>query len=975
MKKIAVGAFPLVSIDKIERKMVENYLINTLSDLINVNQLSADINSDRARFITPMSILNFIKENKTNFEHTTEVSYNNMKTERESKAQSIKRAFKNTKNLYSAISNDPFYRDNVFYPIYIEETIKSGNYTDYKYDFLILSNDLVKTQILDEIQYDDRITLLFLILKCILLPDKKLTDLGKNIGGSQVDIRKYFAVYLETCKNNNINPIDMFVKVINLAGIQKRTKGGKNNTNKLFGLLTSKGVKPETAKMIHSSNFLNLFDNTGEIKDAYFLTNLSQVDIAKFIEDDIKMDPNYNIIGRQYAQAKTHEYGRILSIIDSLKVFNNAPNMVQDLNSNEIMQKIKLAKSANNQEEEEVSINIDQILNDIETIYFRQFLQTIQNVDFGTVKKIYMELGLSLAPKDIKSQENDFNQKIDTIRKEIETYQKEIDTINNLIDRNTTADGYINDTQLNINLNQKLSEMQNKYKFSSDELLKNQNELYLYKMRNASNTDGNMTKEQYMKREFSAYQISLEEFSAYLTGLYAQLYTYFNSKEFLTDLESTGSQMMQIEDFRKLNIYNRVFKMDLMEISSLFKNHYLRKFDSSENNIEVLDKAIIKNLFKSDKNVSSKIENILRTKNNILNEEGMETIFFENLIRPIFKKYSNAALVTANHIKDLRVEKNPLLQKLFKNANMFKSFILTDDILIQAYDILHYLDNLKYEVGLINTPVSKVFNVQNKIQFMINRLGMNEFPVFIMNKSKISLSMPNHLSMTGNNFISTVSASAFKEIATINHVKVWSNVNMFGGLENSKAYKDIERNITRIKKDIVDAEKDLKIEKDKKKKADLQKKLDRLKVEQEKKRMDQQKLKEQASNPYNFSPNMERSVRPNYQAPNDYQFNNPGQPQRYPNTSPNVFNNNQNEYRPKYNNQSEYRPNYNNSNQNANYNPNETRDNFIQGRNNVDGLQKQSYYDQGGNQPFQNSKFMNNPYIQNRINELNNNQN
>ena len=124
MKKIAVGAFPLVSIDKIERKMVENYLINTLSDLINVNQLSADINSDRARFITPMSILNFIKENKTNFEHTTEVSYNNMRTERESKVQSIKRAFKNTKNLYSAISNDPFYRDNVFYPIYIEETIK-----------------------------------------------------------------------------------------------------------------------------------------------------------------------------------------------------------------------------------------------------------------------------------------------------------------------------------------------------------------------------------------------------------------------------------------------------------------------------------------------------------------------------------------------------------------------------------------------------------------------------------------------------------------------------------------------------------------------------------------------------------------------------------------------------------------------------------------------------------------------------------
>ena len=968
MKKIAVGAFPLVSIDKMERKMVENYLINTLSDLINVNQLSADINSDRARFITPMSILNFIKENKTNFEHNSEVSYNDMKTERESKANSIKRAFKNTKNLYSAISNDPFYRDNVFYPIYIEETIKSGNYTDYKYDFLILSNDLVKTQILDEIQYDDRITLLFLILKCILLPDKKLTDIGKNIGGSTVDIRKYFAVYLESCKNNNINPIDMFVKVINLAGLQKRTKGGRGNTNNLLGLLTSKGVKPEIANKIHSANFLNLFDNAGEIKDANFLTNLNQSDIAKFLEDDVIMDPSYNIIGRQYAQAKTHEYGRILSIIDSLKVFNGAPNMVQDMNSNEIMQKIKLAKSTNNQEEEEVSINIDQILNDIETVYFRQFLQTIQNVDFGTVKKIYSQLGLSLAPKDVKSQENDFNQKLDVLRKEIDAYQKEVNNINNLMDRNTTADGYIEDTQLNIRLNQQLQTLHDKYKTNTEELLKTQNELHLFNIRNASNPDGNMSKEDYLKREFSAYQISLEEFSAYLTGLYAQLYTYFNSPDFLMDLQNNGSQMMKIEDFRKLNIYNRVFKMDLFEISSLFEQHYYRKFDLNENNIDPLDKGSIKNLFKSNRNIGNEIKTLLRTNTNVLNSNRMEEIFFENLIRPIFKKYSNAAMVTANHIKDLRIEKNPLLKKLFNNANMFKSFILTDDILIQAYDILHYLDNLKYEVGLINTPVSKVFNVQNKIQFMINRLGMNEFPVFIMNKSKISLSMPNHLSMTGNNFISTVSASAFKEIATINHVKVWSNVNMFGGLENSKAYKNIERNITKIEKNIIDAEKNLKNEKDKKKKADLQKKLDKLKVDQEKKRIEQQNLREQASNPYNFSPNMEKSVRYNQQPQNGYQFNNPGQPQRYPNTNPNVFDNNN-----RVNN--EYKPNYDNRNHNANYNPNETRDNFIQGRNSVDGLQRQSHYDQGGNQYIQNSRFMNNPYIQNRMNELNNNQN
>jgi hypothetical protein len=188
--------------------------------------------------------------------------------------------------------------------------------------------------------------------------------------------------------------------------------------------------------------------------------------------------------------------------------------------------------------------------------------------------------------------------------------------------------------------------LNDKYKTNSEELLKTQKELYLFNIRNASNPDGNMSKEDYLKREFSAYQISLEEFSAYLTGLYAQLYTYFNSPEFLTDLQDNGTQMMKIDDFRKLNIYNRVFKMDLFEISSLFEQHYYRKFDLNENNIDPLDKGSIKNLFKSNRNIGNEIKTLLRTNTNVLNSNRMEEIFFENLIRPIFKKYSNAAMVT-----------------------------------------------------------------------------------------------------------------------------------------------------------------------------------------------------------------------------------------------------------------------------------------------------------------------------------------
>ena len=68
------------------------------------------------------------------------------------------------------------------------------------------------------------------------------------------------------------------------------------------------------------------------------------------------------------------------------------------------------------------------------------------------------------------------------------------------------------------------------------------------------------------------YQISLEEFSAYLTGLYAQLYSYFNSEEFLSDLQNNGSKMMELNDFKNLGIYKKTFQLDLVEISVYLNN-------------------------------------------------------------------------------------------------------------------------------------------------------------------------------------------------------------------------------------------------------------------------------------------------------------------------------------------------------------------------------------------------------------------
>ena len=99
MKKISLGSFPLISIHGKDRKNFESYMIKVLSDLITANQLSNSINSDRVQYITPLSIMNFIKANKDKNLAATSVQpgASTQSDDREHKARTIKHAFKNTK--------------------------------------------------------------------------------------------------------------------------------------------------------------------------------------------------------------------------------------------------------------------------------------------------------------------------------------------------------------------------------------------------------------------------------------------------------------------------------------------------------------------------------------------------------------------------------------------------------------------------------------------------------------------------------------------------------------------------------------------------------------------------------------------------------------------------------------------------------------------------------------------------------------
>ena len=72
----------------------------------------------------------------------------------------------------------------------------------------------------------------------------------------------YFSSFLETCKNENINPFDMFIKLIKAAGKQKRMNvpgALKALSNRLTGTTQSSNI----GKLYHSKSFINLFNTAG----------------------------------------------------------------------------------------------------------------------------------------------------------------------------------------------------------------------------------------------------------------------------------------------------------------------------------------------------------------------------------------------------------------------------------------------------------------------------------------------------------------------------------------------------------------------------------------------------------------------------------------------------------------------------------------------------------------------------------------
>lgn len=237
MKKISFGSFPLNDIRKDDRKCLDRYLIKTFSDNIAISDAMRNLAvTKNLMYITPDVLMqNWMRISKEN----TSLENKKDRTSNSTYDAALKRAFYILKEFYKKIQHAPFYKENVYYPIYVEkidsvQVLPSKDASDnskhteiqMNYSFVILSNDLTKNLKIDEITYDDNASLNFLFLFIEFFSG---SDFQKSIHDFDEDDYQFLIRMYQFIEESGKDPIHMVLDLYKLLGLIKEANGGKSS--------------------------------------------------------------------------------------------------------------------------------------------------------------------------------------------------------------------------------------------------------------------------------------------------------------------------------------------------------------------------------------------------------------------------------------------------------------------------------------------------------------------------------------------------------------------------------------------------------------------------------------------------------------------------------------------------------------------------------------------------------------------------
>jgi len=805
MKKINFGSFPLIDIDPNERQCIDKYMIKNFADLLQINTFNNTMKKEM-NFITP-SYLSELQNTQYNFtDNKDDRNHNNI--------QVIKNAFKGLGEIYRGIQNDPFYNKKINFPIYIENTThrkeKNKSITDIntsvEYDFLVLNNSLIDNDIIDETHYDDRITIVMLFLIMQLVPGIPAANITRSNKGNE--LRIIVAKFIELSDKYDKDPINFYIDIVKIAGQSKR------NTNKLGTISSPMNALEKDKKFINISKQLNhLFNSSmdgGDIKDAnYLLNQVQQKEISAFFDaenqeingqkipnDDYKNNPLF----REFSQQKVFKYNKILSLYDYFLTFNSLNKPIFEDSSTKL-DNITLSS------ENSTDINIDreQILIILEqqfAIFIKNLHECLENKMFnlspngsgedrmhssngvglyeniqlnkkelieeasGTsdkVKKRALNKQLSKITSSMDMLNDEINFQVTSIEKIITSSNAVIpnipDFINTLI-ANPYSNTFLNIQGLdsndihNITYNVK-NIVQNRNKLNTLLLQKNDIEDKLGKLEIA-------LLEKVELFDDSAIQVLSNTYKE----LYSELQDYFYG-----DINDELLEVINLSNSRDINIGRMEnFKEEVnYSTNSIYNTKFAKQFGRvsiAELKVTMMDefmrtRGLDDNIYEYDDKLDTQ-----KIQENVF-DYCVDKNFRNYIIIPILRKLKSFVRKTNTDYVKKEFSNISFLTRLTKKSNNFKTYILSEDVLVKLYDITLYVESQKYIHGVLNTPPSKVSNPKNKIRMILKRLGLMDNPVFIVGRGYVTVQMPDFMSISGDSLFNSIPFAKLEEICKI----------------------------------------------------------------------------------------------------------------------------------------------------------------------------------------------------------------
>lgn len=704
----------------------------------------------------------------------------------------IKRAFQALKNLNANIINDPFYRNNINFPIYIENIDNRGVPTSY--DFLLLTNDLLNKSSIQEINYSDNITLIILFLKVILAPHLRIGQLGEKGDEDSQKFRAEVVKLIEFAQQKGTNPISlMFMILVSVSQAKKANNGSVgliNNTKQLiakaFGTNLGKTLQFFDDKFPHTKD-INFLLNDIHFDDIhrFFDDSSSRIDMdAKHtgyvangvVETGIYADPVF----RQYMMQKTEQYNSVLSLMNSLFEFNANDNLYVDIDGTDSL----LIKFGTGENDPSIQVSQDEIIQIMDDDAMPCFMNKLRNDINLELKKAYLQFSSVLGTKVNTYARNPQDRK---------SYQMTNDQIKSEIDSLNLKLGQTTDpkiaSQINAALGNYWKQMQTNIAFDS-----------LRSATEKQKTDG------IYKIDL---QFNLRNIQTELTDLYSNALLLFLNDSNLSEMmiDTTGASLTKI-----LTNLNNNFEMIVQKITSGIKEQIINTLMSNVQDIEKYMKqnevyyvtGKLDELVDHFNALQKRIEDTYEAKGLI---ESLRKYFTDCMYSRVIQYFGTKQRLDINKLKQIQNEKNPILKKLStpSEAKKFKSFILTEQLLVDLYNIVYFYDTQRYIGGIINTPPStKIANQQNQIRYMLKRIGLENNIVYIIGHSGVTLQMPDFLSLTGIPLFEKITSGDLKQRCLID----WER-QMWNDPKFNEYVKQASGNTKEIKDKLAKAEKRL----------------------------------------------------------------------------------------------------------------------------------------------------------------------